>query len=93
MKAVWNDVVLADSEEAVLVEGSYYFPPESVRRELLQPTESTSVCPWKGTAHYFNVVVDGRENSEAAWSYSEPKEKAAYLKNYIAFWRGVETRP
>ena len=90
MKAVWKGVTLAESDRTIEIEGNQYFPPESVRRELLRPTETTSVCPWKGTARYYSVVADGAEHHDAAWSYPDPKEAASHFKDYVAFWRGVE---
>ncbi|MBD3402754.1 DUF427 domain-containing protein [candidate division GN15 bacterium] len=90
MKAVWNGVTLAESDRTIEVEGNQYFPPESVRQELLQQSSTTSICPWKGTARYYTIVADGAENHDAAWSYPDPKEKATHFKDYVAFWRGVE---
>ena len=80
MKAKWNGEVIAESDSTVVLEGNHYFPPDSVRREYLQRSSTTSVCPWKGTAHYFNVVVKGKENRDAAWSYQNPNEAAEDLK-------------
>jgi uncharacterized protein (DUF427 family) len=87
--AEWNGEVLARSDDTVVVEGNHYFPPQSVRRDCLRPSSTTTVCPWKGTAHYCTVVAGGRENVDAAWYYPEPKEAAAAIKGRIAFWRGV----
>lgn len=86
---MWNGAVLAESDDTVVVEGNHYFPPSALKTEYLEPTSSTSICPWKGTAEYFSVVVDGRENRNAAWVYKEPSEAAAAIKGYVAFWRGV----
>lgn len=91
MKAEWNGKVIADSDETVVVEGNHYFPPDSVLREFLQPSSTTTVCPWKGTASYYSLVVAGKENRDAAWYYPNPKEAAAEIKNHVAFWRGVRT--
>jgi uncharacterized protein (DUF427 family) len=88
-KAAWNGTVIAESDATVMVEGNHYFPPSSVRSELLQPSEKTTFCPWKGTASYYSVAVDGEVNSDAAWYYPEPKDAAAEIKDHIAFWRGV----
>jgi len=88
-KAVWNGKVVAESERYENVEGNVYFPPESVRREYLKPSSTTTVCPWKGTAHYYTLEIDGRKNRDAAWYYPEPKAAAAKIKGYIAFWQGV----
>lgn len=81
---------MAESDKTTLIEGSHYFPPESVDWDALKETTTTSTCPWKGQAHYFNVVVDGKEIRDAAWYYPEPKEKAEHIKRHVAFWRGVE---
>jgi len=76
-------------QRTVVVEGNQYFPPEAVKKEALKPSKHTSVCPWKGTAHYYHVEVDGIRNDNAAWYYPEPKPAAAEIKNRIAFWKGV----
>ena len=93
MKAKWNGAVIAESDSTVVVEGNHYFPADSVRKELLEPSSTTTVCPWKGTAHYYSVVVEGKENRDAAWYYPTPKEKAAEIRGHIAFWRGVDVVP
>ena len=90
VEARWNGAVIARSDETVIVEGNHYFPPDAVDAALLKPSGTTTVCPWKGTAHYFTVVVDGEENSDAAWYYPEPKPAAAEIRDRIAFWGGVE---
>lgn len=89
-KAIWNGVVLAESDHCEMVEGNYYFPPDTINQEYLQPSDTHTTCSWKGVANYYTVVVDGQENKDAAWYYPEPKEKANNIKNYIAFWRGVK---
>ena len=88
--ARWNDETLAESDDTVVVEDNHYFPPEDVNRELLRPSDHTSVCPWKGTASYYDVVVDGEVNENAAWYYPEPKDAAEEIRGHVAFWRGVE---
>ncbi|MCD9623414.1 DUF427 domain-containing protein [Rhabdothermincola salaria] len=88
-KAIWNGAVLAESDDTIVVEGNHYFPPASVNDELFTDSDHHSVCPWKGTASYRNVVVDGQVNGDAAWSYPEPKDAAAEIAGYVAFWRGV----
>ena len=93
MKAVWHGKVLAESDNTQVVEGNHYFPRESVVAEYFKPRATTSVCPWKGTASYHTLVVDGAENRDAAWFYPEPKEKAANIKDHVAFWKGVEVTP
>ena len=90
MKAKWNDKVIAESEDTVVVEGNHYFPIGDVDSALLRDSDHTSVCPWKGTAHYYNLEVDGQTNANAAWYYPEPKEAASEIAGRIAFWKGVE---
>jgi uncharacterized protein (DUF427 family) len=90
MKATWNNEVIAQSDDTVVVEGNHYFPPDVVRREYLQPSSTHTTCPWKGEASYYNVVVNGETKKDAAWYYPEPKAAAAEIKNRIAFWRGVK---
>jgi uncharacterized protein (DUF427 family) len=90
MKATWNNEVIADSDNTVVVEGNHYFPSGSVNKDHLQPSSTHTVCPWKGEASYYNVVVNGETNKDAAWYYPEPKDAAAEIKNRIAFWRGVK---
>ena len=90
MKAKWNGETIAESDITVVIEGNHYFPLDSVRQEYLQPSSTTTVCPWKGTAHYYNIVAHGEENRDAAWYYPTPKEAAAEIKDHVAFWRGVE---
>ncbi len=89
MKAEWNGEVIAQSDDTVVVEGNHYFPHASLRKEYFEPSETTSVCPWKGTARYYSVTVAGKENRDAAWYYPEPKQAAAEIKDRVAFWRGV----
>ena len=90
MKAIWNDEIIAESERTIVIEGNHYFPPESVVTHRLTPSTTTTRCPWKGAAHYYNVVVAGETNPDAAWTYPETKEKAANIRGRIAFWHGVE---
>jgi len=90
VEARWNGAVIARSDDTVVVEGNHYFPPEAVERALLRPSDTTSVCPWKGTAHYYSLAVDGRENRDAAWFYPETKQAADNIRGRIAFWKGVE---
>lgn len=89
MKAIWNGAVLAQSDETVVVEGNHYFPADSVDRQYVRDSATTSFCPWKGTASYYTVVVDGQQNADAAWYYPAPKEAAAQIKDHVAFWKGV----
>jgi len=88
--ARWNGELIAESDQTVIVDGNHYFPPEGVRKDLLRPSEKTTVCGWKGTAEYCDIVVDGQTNHDAAWYYSSPKEAAAEIAGRIAFWKGVE---
>ena len=90
MKAVWNGQVVADSDKTVVVEGNHYFPPEAIKRDYFKASEQHTVCPWKGTASYYDVVVGGKTSEGGAWYYPEPKPAAAEIKGYIAFWRGVK---
>ncbi len=90
--ATWNGVEIAKSDDTVVVEGNHYFPRASVNPDVLKPSTTSSVCPWKGTASYHSLVVDGKENRDAAWFYPDPKPAAAEIKDRIAFWKGVEVR-
>lgn len=90
--AIWHEMVLADSDKCVIVEGNYYFPPDSLERRYLQPSETRTESGWKGTAHYYHIVIDGARNADAAWSYPAPKEAAREIAGYVAFWKGVEIR-
>ncbi|HEY8514685.1 MAG TPA: DUF427 domain-containing protein [Candidatus Binatia bacterium] len=92
-RASWNGAVIADSEVFETVEGNVYFPPDRVRREHLRDSATTSVCPWKGTARYYDVVVGDDVNRDAAWYYPDPKPAASNIKDHVAFWRGVEVQP
>ncbi len=91
-KAIWNGEVVAQSDATIKVEGNHYFPPESVNPDYLQTSPAQSVCPWKGTAAYYDVVVDGEVAQGAAWYYPDPKPAAADIKGYVAFWRGVKVK-
>ncbi len=88
-KAIWNDQVIAESDQVELVEGNVYFPPDAVKREFLKPSGTSTHCPWKGDASYFTLIVDGKENADAAWHYPAPFDKAAHIKDHVAFWKGV----
>jgi uncharacterized protein (DUF427 family) len=89
-KAMWEGAVLAESSATVEVEGNQYFPPEAIHREYFKPSEAHTVCPWKGTASYYDVEVNGKRNAGAAWFYPEPKDAAKQIKGYVAFWKGVK---
>jgi uncharacterized protein (DUF427 family) len=90
VKAVWNGATIAESDETVMVEGNHYFPRDAVDAAMLRDSDTTTVCPWKGTAHYHNLMVGGAENRNAAWYYPNPKPAAAEIRDRIAFWKGVE---
>ena len=87
--AKWNGGVIAESPRCEKVEGNWYFPADAVRREHLAESATQTVCPWKGTASYYTVVVDGKENRDAAWYYPDPKPAASNIAGHVAFWRGV----
>ncbi len=90
IRAVWNGAVLAESADTVVVEGNHYFPAEALRTEYFTDSATTSVCPWKGTARYYTIVVDGKTNPDAAWYYPEPSAKASAITGRVAFWKGVQ---
>jgi len=89
MKAIWNDTVVAESDEIIELEGNAYFPPESLQMEYFEKTAHTTHCPWKGDASYYALVVDGNRNENAAWVYKKPKDAAKEITGYVAFWKGV----
>ena len=88
-KAIWQDQIIAESDEFEVVEGNVDFPPSALKEGFFEPSDHRSVCPWKGTASYHHVVVDGKRNENAAWFYPDPKSAAANIKDHIAFWKGV----
>jgi uncharacterized protein (DUF427 family) len=90
MKAIWRDRVLAESGDTIVIEGNHYFPPASINREFFRESHTKTTCPWKGQASYYDVIVDGEVNKDAAWYYPDPKVAAAEIKGYVAFWRGVK---
>ena len=89
-KAIWNDVVIAESDQTEMVEGNHYFPPDSIKQEYFSETDYSTTCPWKGQASYYTVEVNGQKNVDAAWTYHTPKDAAKQIKDYVAFWRGVK---
>jgi uncharacterized protein (DUF427 family) len=89
LKATWNGVVLAESDDTIVIEGNHYFPPETLRREHFRPSATHTTCPWKGVASYYDVVVGSAVNADAAWYYPEPKDAAREIAGRVAFWRGV----
>lgn len=92
VQAVWNDAVLAESDETVVVEGNHYFPRASVREDVLRDSSKQTRCPWKGLASYFTIEVDGKTNPDAAWYYPQPSDAARNIADHVAFWKGVEVR-
>lgn len=90
MKALWQDTVIAESDDTVVVENNHYFPMTSVNQDYFIPTVTTTFCPWKGDASYFSIEVDGKINTDAAWTYKAPYEKAEMIRDRVAFWNGVE---
>ena len=90
MKATWNGATLAESDDTVVVEGNQYFPADSIKTEYFQPSETHTVCGWKGTASYYDIAVNGEINGDAAWYYPDPKPEAIEIKDHVAFWKGVE---
>ncbi len=89
-KARWSQKVLAESDQTEVVEGNQYFPPDSIRREFFAESDYQTICPWKGTASYYHIEIDGKRNENAAWYYPNPKAAAKQIKDYVAFWKGVE---
>lgn len=90
MKASWNGATIAESDDTVVVEGNHYFPPDAIRKEYFRDSDTHTICPWKGEASYYDVVVDGEVNKDAAWYYPTPKPEAEEIKERVAFWRGVK---
>ena len=93
MRAIWNGAVIAESDDTVVVEGNHYFPPTAIREEHFRPSDHHTVCGWKGTASYYDVVVDGQVNANAAWFYPETKPEADSVRGRVAFWHGVVVEP
>ena len=89
-RAIWNGVVLAESDATEIVEGNHYFPPDSINEAYFTTSDTHTVCPWKGQASYYSIEVDGQVNRDAAWFYPHPKPAANQIKDYVAFWRGVQ---
>lgn len=90
MKAIWNGTVLAESDNTVVVEGNHYFPKDSIKKSYFRQSETQTTCPWKGQASYYHLEVNGEINRDAAWYYPNPKTEAKHIKEYVAFWKGVE---
>lgn len=89
MQAIWNGATLAESDQCIVVEGNHYFPPDAVNRTYFRASDAHTTCPWKGLASYYTIAVNGETNEDAAWYYPAPKEAAAQIKDYVAFWHGV----
>lgn len=89
-KAIWNDAILAESNDTIVVEGNHYFPSSALNHQYFTESDARTVCSWKGTASYYDLIVDGQVNQKAAWYYPDPKDAAQQIKGYIAFWRGVK---
>ncbi|MDA3860164.1 MAG: DUF427 domain-containing protein [Melioribacteraceae bacterium] len=90
MIAIWNNKIIAESNETVVVENNHYFPVNSINNKYFENSDMHSICPWKGEASYYSLIVDGKTNKDAAWFYPNPKEKAEQIKNHVAFWKGVK---
>jgi uncharacterized protein (DUF427 family) len=93
MRAIWNDAVVAESDDTVVVEGNHYFPLDTVQPGMLEPSATQTLCPWKGTAHYYTLVANGRRNPDAVWFYPDPKPAAKEIAGRVAFWKGVVVKP
>lgn len=93
MKAIWNNEVIAESDNTVVVENNHYFPKESIKKEFFKDCATHTTCPWKGVASYYTLEVNGKQNPDAAWYYPEPKAAAANIANHVAFWKGVKVTP
>lgn len=90
MKAIWNDQVIAESDQTINIENNEYFPPDSVHKKFLEESLTHTTCPWKGVASYYTVIVDGQENLDAAWFYPDPNPAAKEIRHHVAFWKGVK---
>ncbi|WP_298892788.1 DUF427 domain-containing protein [uncultured Psychroserpens sp.] len=90
MKAIWNNQIIAESNDTVVIENNHYFPHESIKKEFFKPSDTHTTCAWKGEASYYTLEVDGKENRDAAWYYPEVSQLAKSIKGHVAFWRGVE---
>ena len=90
MKAIWENIILVESNATIVVEGNHYFPPDSINKNYFKDSKTQTTCPWKGLASYYSIVVNGKVNQDAAWYYPDPKPAAENIKNYVAFWKGIE---
>lgn len=93
MKAIWNNQIIAESDDTIVVESNHYFPADSIKREFFKDSDTTTICGWKGKANYYSLIVNGSENKDAAWYYPDAKEKAKNIEGRVAFWKGVEVLP
>ncbi|WP_291783516.1 DUF427 domain-containing protein [Cecembia sp.] len=93
MKAIWNNQVIAESDQTLQIEGNHYFPAEAVNKEFFKPSETHTTCPWKGVASYYHIEVNGETNKDAAWYYPDTKPAAREIKGHVAFWKGVKVEP
>ncbi|MBY0536566.1 MAG: DUF427 domain-containing protein [Chitinophagaceae bacterium] len=91
-KATWKGAVIAQSDKTIVIEGNHYFPPDSINKEFFKQSETHTTCPWKGLASYYDIVVDGVTNKDAAWYYPQPRDLAKGIENHVAFWKGVEVK-
>lgn len=92
MKAIWNDTVLAESNDTIVIENNHYFPADSINKTFFKDSNTNTLCPWKGTASYYDIQVNDKTNEDAAWFYADPKDAAKEINNYVAFWKGVEVK-
>lgn len=90
MKAIWNDEIVAESNDTIVIEGNHYFPPQSIKKDFFKTSETQTKCPWKGMASYYSLQVNGELNIDAAWYYPEVSDRAQEIKGYVAFWNGVK---
>ena len=93
MKAIWKNTTLAESDKTIVIEGNHYFPPDSINKQYFQESSHHSICPWKGQASYYDIIIEGEVNKDSVWYYPEPKEAAKEITNYVAFWKGIEVAP
>ena len=93
MRTLWKKITLAESDQTIVVEGNHYFPPDSINRAYFEDSDTHTLCPWKGQASYYDIVVEGERNKDAAWYYPNTREKAVKIKDHVAFWKGVEVVP
>ena len=92
MKAIWNNTILAESDDTIVIEGNHYFPPDAINKEYFKPSDTHTKCPWKGIASYYDIEVEGEKNQDAAWYYPQASELAKSIEGYVAFWNGVEVK-